>query len=82
MKKMLATIKDIVGGFVYLVEDLDRREISLFIICTGLAIAAVFGFATLLLCVMYEYPIVAIVLLISFGIPTFAVLYAKNSKKK
>ena len=76
MKKMLATIKDII-------EDLeDRLEISIFIICAGLVISAVFGFATLLLYVMYEYPIVAIVLLISFGIPTFAVLYTKHSKKK
>lgn len=76
MKNMLATIKDIIESLE------DRVEISLFIICAGLSIAAVFGFATLLLCVMYEYPIVAIVLLISFGIPAFAILYTKHSKKK
>ena len=81
MKKMLATIRDIVGGFVYLVEDLDRVEISIFIVCAGLMISAVFGFATLLFYVICECPIVAIVLLISFGIPTFAILYAKHSKK-
>ena len=73
---MVATIKDIIESLE------DRVEISLFIICAGLSIAAVFGFATLLLCVMYEYPIVAIVLLISFGIPAFAILYTKHSKKK
>ena len=82
MKKMLAAIKDIVGGFVYLAEDLDRVSTSMFVICAGLTISAAVGFATLLLYVICECPTVAIVLLISFGIPAFAVLYAKHSKNK
>lgn len=79
---MLATIKDIVDDFIYIAKDLDRVEIPIFIICTGLAIAAVFGLATLLLYVMCRCPIAAIVLTISFGIPAFAIWYAKHSERK
>ena len=81
-KNMLATIKDIVDDFICIAKDLDRVEIPIFIICVGLAIAAVFGFATLLLYVMCRCPIAAIVLIISFGIPAFAVWYAKHSERK
>ena len=81
-KNTLATIKDIVDDFIYITKDLDRVEISIFILCIGLAIAAVFGFATLLLYVMCKYLIAAIVLTISFGIPAFVVWYAKHCKRK
>ena len=81
-KNMLAAIKDIVDDFIYIAKDLDRVEIPIFIICTGLAIAAVFGLATLLLYVICRCPIAAIVLIVSFGIPAFAVWYAKHSERK
>ena len=81
-KNMLATIKDIVDDFICIAKDLDCVEIPIFILCTGLVIAAVFGFVTLLLYVMCKCPIAAIVLLISFGIPTFVVWCAKHSERK
>ena len=81
-KNMLATIKDIVDDFICIAKELDRVEIPIFIICAGLALAAFFGFAILLLYVMCRCPIAAIVLIISFGIPAFAVWYAKHSERK
>ena len=81
-KNMLATIKDIVDDFICIAKELDRVEIPIFILCAGLALAAFFGFAILLLYVMCRCPIAAIVLIISFGIPAFAVWYAKHSERK
>ena len=71
-------MKSFISEFIDVASDLDYFEIPVFIFIVGLAIAMCIGMVVGILVLIVKCPLIALALLISFGIPAAAIWHGKH----